>query len=145
MTGGLFRRVDYGLQYGLVFDYLNEDWYFQGDSTQLRGEVSWRSEGCHVYGFQYMAGTNDDTSTTFISDGAGNVITDTIAFEPTDQYRFFYRRLLNQSGSWDTFAGWTDRDDGLIGTNLSLPLRRLLLLSAGATYLIPNDEDSRIR
>lgn len=143
VTGGLFRKVDYGLQYGLVFDYLNEDWYFQGDSTQLRGEVSWRTAGCHVFGIQYMGGTGSDTSTTSIDDGAGNVITGTIGFEPTDQYRLFHRRLLNQSGFWDTFGGWTDNDDGLVGTNVSLPLRRLLLLSAGATYLIPNEGDAR--
>lgn len=90
-----------------------------------------------------MAGTGGDSSTTFIEDGAGNLITGTIAFEPTDQYRLFYRRLLNQSGSWDMFGGWTDNDDGLLGTNISLPLRRLLLLSAGATYLIPQEGDAR--
>jgi len=27
VTGGFFRRVDYGLQMGLVVDYLNDDWY----------------------------------------------------------------------------------------------------------------------
>ncbi len=139
VTAGLFRQVDYGLQYGLVVDYLNQDWYFQGDSVQLRGELSWRNATCHIWGFQFMAGLEDDNSTTFVDDGAGNQITSTITFEPTDQYRVFYRRLLNQSGHWNAFAGWTDNDDGLLGMDMSLPMRRNLLLSTGVTYLIPHE------
>jgi len=139
VTGGLFRRVDYGLQYGLVVDYLNDDWYFQGDLVQLRGELSWRGEGCHVCGFQFMAGTNDDSSTTTVRDDNGVAFNSSVDFEATDQYRFFYRRLLQHSGQWDAFAGWTDNDDGLLGTSLNLPLRRKLVLSTGATYLIPNE------
>lgn len=143
VTAGLFRRVDYGLQYGLVVDYLNEDWYYQGDLTQLRGELSWRGKGCHVCGFQFMAGTGDDTSTTHIDDGAGNAFIDTVAFGPTDQYRLFYRRLLKQNGSFDAFAGWTDNDDGLIGSSWNLPIQRCLVLSAGTTYLIPGEGGRR--
>ncbi len=105
VTGGLFRRVDYGLQYGVVVDYMNDDWYFQGNLVQLRGELSWRTEGCHVYGFQYHAGVRDDSLTTFVRDGAGGTFNSTVNFEPTDQYRFFYRRLLKQSGQWDSFGG----------------------------------------
>lgn len=142
VTGGLFRRVDYGLQYGMVVDYLNDDWYFQGDLVQLRGELSWRGQGCHVCGVQFMAGVNDDTSTTTVRDGAGGIFNATVDFEPTDQYRIFYRRLLKHRGQWDAFAGWTDNDDGLLGASLNLPLRRNLALSTGATYLIPNEGTS---
>lgn len=89
-----------------------------------------------------MGGVNDDTSTTLVRNNAGALTTSVIAFEPTDQYRFFYRRLLNQSGYWSAFGGWTDRDDGLLGADLNLPLRRCLALSTGATYLIPNQGKS---
>ncbi|MCG8649635.1 MAG: hypothetical protein MI861_07370, partial [Pirellulales bacterium] len=142
LTYGFFRRVDYGLQYGLVLDYLNDDWYFQGDLIQLRGELSWKTRGCHAFGFNYMLALDNDTSDTVVRDGTGNVFGSTISFEATDQYRFFYRRLLNSSGSWDAFAGFTDNDDGLIGTNMNLPLRRNLVLSTGATFLIPREGDS---
>jgi hypothetical protein len=142
VTGGLFRRVDYGLQYGAVIDYLNDDWYFQGDLLQVRSELSWRADGCHVWGFQYHAGLDDQTSDTSVRDGAGGTIVGTVDFEATTQYRFFYRRLLNQSGQWDSFAGWTDRDDGILGSHLNLPLRRNVVLSTGATYLIPKEGSS---
>ncbi len=139
LTYGLFRRVDYGLQYGVALDYLNDDWYFQGNLTQLRSELSWRSHGCHVFGFQSMASLGSDTSGTTVNDGTGNLISSTITFQATDQYRFFYRRLLASAGTWDAFAGWTDNDDGLLGANMNLPLRRCLMLQTGATYLIPQE------
>lgn len=142
VTGGLFRRVDYGLQYGAVVDYLSDDWYFQGDLIQLRGELSWRSADCHVGGFQFMAGLNDDSSITSVRDDSGAGFNATVAFEPTDQYRLFYRRLLKHSGQWEAFAGWTDNDDALLGASLVLPLRQKLALSTGATYLIPNEGDN---
>ncbi|MGI9474272.1 MAG: DUF6666 family protein, partial [Rubripirellula sp.] len=82
VTGGVFRRVDYGLQGGLVLDYLNQDWYFQGRSVQLRGEVSWRTEACNTFGFQFMAGVRDENSSTTVDDGAGNTIVSSITFEP---------------------------------------------------------------
>lgn len=143
LTGGLFRKVDYGLQYGLVFDYLNQDWFFQGDSIQLRGELSWRHDACHVCGFRFMSGLRNESSNTIFRDGDGNLQASVTLFEPTDQYRLFYRRLLARGGECTAFAGWTDRDDGLLGTNLSVPLRPHLLLAAGATYLIPNEGTSR--
>jgi hypothetical protein len=142
LTGGVFRKVDCGMQYGLVVDYLNDDWYFQGDSVQLRGEFSWRNAAYYTWGFQFMAGLSDETSTTSVIDGSGNLVSSSIDFEPTDQYRLFYRRLLKQSGQWSAFAGWTDRDDGLLGADLSLPLRRCLVLSTSTTYLIPREGSS---
>lgn len=141
VTAALFRRVDYGLQYGLAFDYLNDDWWFQGDLTQLRGELSWKTKDCHSFGFQFMSGLGSDSSETFVRNNSGASIRSSIEFEPTDQYRLFYRRLLAGSGDWSAFAGWTDNDDGLLGASLNLPLRRRLMLSTGATFLIPREGD----
>lgn len=139
LTGGLFRRVDYGFQYGVVVDYLNDDWYFQGDLTQIRGELSWNTGRCHTFGYQFAAGTGGDTSDTVVRDGAGGIVNGTVRFEPTDQNRLFYRRTLNGSGSWSGFAGWSDSDDGILGASLNLPLRQNLVLQTGATYLIANE------
>lgn len=142
VTGGLFRRVDYGLQYGFVIDYLNDDWWFQSDLTQIRGELSWKTEGCDVFGLQFMAGLGSDSSSTIVRQADGTSLASTIDFEPTDQYRLFYRRLLKHSGQWEAFAGWTDNDDGLLGASLSMPLRQKLVLATGATFLIPREGDS---
>ncbi|WP_145172043.1 DUF6666 family protein [Rubripirellula lacrimiformis] len=139
LTGGFFRQVDYGLQYGVVFDYLNDDWWFQGNMTQLRGELSWKTNDCHTFGFQFMSGLDGDSSDGIVRNTAGNIVRTTVNFDPTDQYRFFYRRLLPGTGDWTAFAGWTDDSDGILGATLNLPLRQKLVLSTGATFLIPDD------
>ncbi len=137
LTAGLFRRVDYGLQLGLAVDYLNDDWYYQVDLAQLRGEISWNTGGVITYGFQYMVGVDDDVSDTVVRDLSGNIVRSTDFFEATDQYRFMLKRKINRCGSYTGFVGWTDDDDGLVGSLLEMPLNHCLLMNSGATYLIP--------
>ncbi len=139
LTGGFFRRVDFGLQLGLVVDYLHDEWYFQTDLAQLRGECSWNTGGVLTYGFQYMVGVNSNQSRTSVRDLNGNTVVSMDDFEATDQYRIFLRRKLNGCGSYSGFAGWTEGDDGLIGSLFDIPLNRTLLLNTGATYLIPRE------
>lgn len=138
LTGGLFRRVDFGLQYGLVVDYLSDDWFYQADLVQLRGEFSWNNGCQNTWGFQYMVGTSGSTATTTASDLGGNVVQTSVRFEATDQYRFFLRREFKCNSSCSGFAGWTKNDDGLIGSSLDLALCRQASLNCGATYLIPS-------
>lgn len=142
LTYGWFRRVDYGMQYGLVLDYLSDDWYYQANLLQLRGELSWKTRGCDVFGFQFMTSVRDDTSNTLVRDQTGSLLSSVISFESTDQYRFFYRRMLPRNGDWDVFAGWTDGDDGVIGSTFTLPLANKVALRGGTTYLVPSEGDS---
>ncbi len=138
VTGGLFRRVDFGLQYGLVVDYLNDDWWFQNDLVQLRGELSW-NDGCtHEFGYQFMAGVEDSTSATTVFNAAGTRINGTVSFEPTDQHRFFFRANTGGGGHYYAFVGGTDSSDGLLGGGLVTAPRRGFAFQAGTTYLIPN-------
>ena len=139
VTGGFFRRVDYGLQYGVVVDYLNEDWYFQADLTQLRGELSWRTRRCDEFGFQFMTDLGGEQSATLLRDVTGNRIRSTASFEATDQYRFFYRWRLRDEGSWSVFGGWSEDKHGLLGTQIDLPLMQQVALQTGFTYLVPDD------
>lgn len=141
LTFGLFRRVDYGLQYGLAIDYLNEDWYYQGDLTQLRGEISWNSNNCHVFGFQFMSGISDETSSSTVLDATGNLLQSTVDFEPVDQYRAFYRRLLACGGDWEAFLGGTDNSDTILGALVNMPLSGQVVMNSGVTYVIPNEDE----
>ena len=139
VTAGVFRRVDYGVQYGLVLDYLNQDWYLQSNSLQLRGELSWRTRDCDTYGFQFMAGVREETISATIIDPSGSPLSDDLDIKPTDQFRFFYRRPLARNGEYDLMVGWTDNQDGLLGASFNLPLTHHCSLSSGATYLIPHE------
>lgn len=142
LTLGLFRRVDYGLQMGLAIDYLNEDWYYQADLAQLRGELSWNTGGAMTYGFEFMAGVDDDSSTASIVDDNGSVVASTVRFEATDQYRLFFRRRLPRNGQLKSFVGWTDNDDGILGFLTDTTITNKLLLNTGVTYLVPNEGDA---
>jgi hypothetical protein len=139
VTGGFFRRVDFGLQYGLVADYLRDDWYFRTDLLQLRGELSWNTGRSHEFGFQFMAGTDSDTSSTVVRDALGAVVQSQLSLEATDQYRAFYRRNIRGAGYWSAFVGGTNQQDTVMGASVSVPLQARVLLAAGATYLDPNE------
>ncbi len=141
LTSGLYRRVDYGLQFGVVVDYLYDDWYFRGDLMQLRGELSWVMRNSQVLGFKFASAVDDDVATTSVVDAAGSIVRNQIAFESITQYRLFYRQPLARRGQLEAFAGWTDQEDGLLGMELDLPIHGSLLWNTSATYLIP-DEDA---
>lgn len=142
VTGGFFRRVDYGLQMGVVYDYLNDDWYYHTDVTQLRGEVSWKFAGCHEAGYRFMTGAGDSSSDTTLIDADGDFVNGTIGLQATDQHRFFYRRELGGDGLIDAFIGTTDEEDTLFGTSIDTPLRGRLGLRTGFAYLNPSGAES---
>src|SRR5262249_4616006 len=62
LTAGMFRRVDWGLQGGLVVDYFHDEWDYSADLLQLRGELSCLYCGCNEVGFWFTAGVNDSTN-----------------------------------------------------------------------------------
>ncbi|MBC8356857.1 MAG: hypothetical protein H8E66_33205 [Planctomycetes bacterium] len=136
LTGGLFRRVDWGLQGGLVFDYLSDDWYANTSLAQLRGELSWVFPCLHELGFWFSASTEEDTQLSTFSNGAAAV---TETFEPTNLYAFFYRHHFDglEGANSRLYAGWTGDSDGLIGADLHLPLSCDWALQGGFAYLVP--------
>ncbi|MEL6107374.1 MAG: DUF6666 family protein [Planctomycetota bacterium] len=142
VTSGLFRRVDYGFQFGVVVDHLYDDWYFSGNVTQLRGELSWVTKGSGTFGFLWSAGVDDDTSTTSVLDDTGAIASTQLSFEAINQYNFFYRGRLAQCGSWEAFIGGSDNDETILGMNLDLPVHDYLMLNTSVNYLVPDDEIS---
>lgn len=139
LTSGLFRRVDYGFQPGVVVDYLYEDWYYRSNLVQIRGEMGWVRPNADVFGFKFAAGISDDSATTTVTDASGATVQNNIRFKTLNQYRLFYRAKVGCDGSCEGFAGWTDNDDGLLGMNVDLPLKSNLSWNTSATYLIPNE------
>jgi hypothetical protein len=138
LTGGLFRRVDWGLQGGLVFDYLSEDWYANYDVVQLRGEISWVFPCQHELGFWFNTGTSTDTNTATFSGGQAAAVE---TWEPTDIYAFYYRRRFeSMPGTYArVFAGFSGQSDGLVGGDVDLQLGPNFALRTGFTYLVPNE------
>lgn len=142
ITGGLFRRVDYGLQFGAVLDYLNDDWYYHTDLLQLRGELSWKLSPRHNFGFHWMAGLNDDTVSTMVTDPAGDVFHGTRTVGASDQFRAFYRYGFGSTGQWTSYLGGTDDDHFLIGSDIDVPLKGGLSMKVGSTYFAPSGDST---
>ena len=133
LTAGLFRRVDVGLQGGVVLDYLTESWYDANiDMTNVRGEISWVVGGTHDFGFWFSTGTRSSNA------GDDDEVERWVA---TDLYAFFYRLQFGgcRDGDARLFAGWTGNSDGLIGVDIRLPLAPDWALESNFTYLIPNE------
>ncbi len=143
LTAGFFRRVDWGLQCGLVFDYLHDEWDYELDLGQLRGELGWRYCGCHELGFRFSVGVNDD-------DGEFNVIANDEQevvirqidghVEVNDLFAFYYRRQFACGGEGRLFGGFTDNHQGLVGGDARVPLNACWSLAADFLYVVPTDD-----
>ncbi len=136
-TAGLFRRVDYGVQGGLVVDYLHDDWLPVVDLGQLRGELGFAFSPCHDAGFRFTSSLNTDHASARL---AGATTPTAVSLTTLDTYRFFYRCGLGDEGraSAELNAGFTDDRDALLGLSLTAPLHGCVGLSATTTYLLPH-------
>ncbi len=141
LTGGLFRRVDYGFQGGLVVDYLHDDWFYQADLLQLRGELSFLLTPCHDLGFRFTSNEQTESVQAFLGTGPSPVTVDIATLET---YRFFYRYLFGDCGRGQAEfnIGFTEDRDTMLGTQISTPLQGQLGLQTTATYMIPRETAS---
>jgi hypothetical protein len=139
VTGGIYRRVDWGLQGGLVIDYLNDEWYADHQLIQLRGELSWVFQNCFEFGFNFAGGTK-----TSQSDAIYNAVSPDQLYSETrealDTYRFFARQRLQRGGEGRIYAGWTEDGDGLVGADVTLPISCDWGVRGAFTYVSPKDD-----
>jgi len=126
LTSGVFRRVDCGLQMGVVMDYLRDEWVTNVDIVQIRGELSWVYPCRHEWGFTFATNAQAD-----------------LGWYSEDTYTFFYRRRFDECGGGEgrLFGGWTGTSDGLLGGDIHLPISDRWALDAAFTYLIPGEND----
>ena len=138
VTAGLSRRVDYGLQGGVAFDLLQEDWYLEGTFGQLRAEVSWKGMYQNEIGFRLTIDMEEETGLGPIINGFVPGLGNTFqTFVPLEQYRIFYRRDLMQSnGVLDVYAGFSGNSQGLVGTDLTMNLTETLAIESSFVLLI---------
>jgi len=135
LTGGMFRRADWGLQGGVVIDYLKDQWYFDNELVQLRGEVSWINPCAHEFGVRFTTNVQDSVSTSTVD--RVDLVEE---WETTDLYTFFYRRSFEDCGATGSlFVGFSGNSDAVIGANADVPLSDRWALRTGFTYLIPEE------
>ncbi|MEQ8791650.1 MAG: hypothetical protein RIC55_35635 [Pirellulaceae bacterium] len=140
VTAGLFRRVDWGLQFGAVADYLREDWYSEMNISQLRAEVSYVFPVSHELGFRLAQSMNSQMNlATFNMNGAP--ITRQETWEALDTYSFFYRfrSQMFPAARGECRIGLSNESHTLLGANSVMPLGPWVALQSEFTYLIPQN------
>ncbi len=133
ITFGLFRRVDYGLQFGAVADILNESFVTDLDVVQIRAELSWVWAGGSNFGFRWTEGVQDDQN--FL----GGVFQPQLSSQAIDTYRLFYRQACGYNGFFEFYYGRSDEQHNIYGADLELPVGPRTALYAGFNYLQPDD------
>ena len=101
MTGGLFYRPtrECGWQGGIVWDYLDDEFYDSVKVGQIRGNLSYVIDWSEV-GFEFAAGVHSDTTSTIPFDtGIGTI------YRPVDLYTLYYGRRLCNGGEFKIYAG----------------------------------------
>ncbi len=135
VTAGIFRRVDYGLQLGVVGDFMHEEWFAETELSQIRGDIGWVYPGGNTLGFRFASGTDDDTTNGIIN----GVAFDNLFAEVIDNYRFYYRMMAASGGHCDAYVGWSDADHAVFGLDFDLPVHRCWGMQSGFTYFLPED------
>ncbi|MGY8769113.1 MAG: DUF6666 family protein [Pirellulales bacterium] len=147
LTAGVFRRVDWGWQGGIVFDYLKEDWYYNTEVTQVRGEISWVNQCNNEFGFWFALSDQSDNITgtiTLPGASASTNIDETVKSESI--YALFWRRQLDEcGGEFRVSAGWTDNKKGLLGADLHIPISRCFAIDSEFTFLLPDSQTGSTR
>jgi hypothetical protein len=132
LTTGLFTRAfeGRGLQGGVAWDYLSDDWYDDVEVAQLRGEISYVF-GAWELGF-WGTGNVKDTDGIF-----GRRNRDAITADSTDIYAAFYRLYFGDANELKIWGGGTGSQEGILGTYIRAPMNRSLALEGAFTYLMP--------
>jgi hypothetical protein len=120
-TVGGFRRVDWGFQWGLVVDYMHDDWYYQVNLHQLRGEMSWKMPEGGEVGFTFTNGLGTDLANSVVLTN-GIPATTAETWVVNDMYTFFARHTFQSGFEGRIFAGFTGDSDGILGGNFDMPV-----------------------
>jgi len=135
ITTGLYRRVDYGLQFGVVADILHEEWFTESDLVQIRADIGWVYQGGHTFGFRYATGVQDE-----FTEGSFNGDQFFDFFQTTDDnYRFYYRHLAPWGGWGEAFVGWAEASQTIIGVDVDLPVTDRISFQSGFTAYLNDD------
>ena len=126
VTAGIFRRVNTGLQFGVVWDLLSDDLGTNIDLQQIRSEFSLKSPRGHEIGFWSAASTNSSMS--------GGV-----TYETVNQYAAFYRRNFGNSCEARFWGGGTDDSEAIVGAEFSAPLSDRWSVRSAFNYLITDN------
>ncbi len=124
ITAGIFRPRCVGLNWGVVFDYLNDNYYIDADLRQIRSETSWRFPNGSEVGYWGAYGVSKDRSLE-------------LQLQPTDLFAFYYRRHFQGGGDGRIWGGFSGHGDGVFGADIRVPIGHGWALENSINYLAP--------
>lgn len=147
-TWGFFRRVDCGLQGGIVIDHLRDEWYYDFNLTQLRGEFSVLHDCYHEFGIFFHTGLDRDTWELDVP----NYDDEEFRVEATDLFAVFYRHHFDDCGYsymrayvglTDSRSFWDDDDrnsSAILGGDLHMGISDRWAIETGFTFIPSGSE-----
>jgi hypothetical protein len=134
VTAGIFRRaLCGGLQGGVAYDYLHDNYYVQYDLQQIRSDISWVFPCCEI-GYYGAYG---------VSTARPAGLNEKLA--PTDMFTVYVRHQFENGGEGRIWGGATGNGDGILGGELWIPLGRGFALENRVNFLIPNSTPTSVR
>jgi hypothetical protein len=132
-TGGIFRRaICGGLQGGVVFDFVHDNYYDKADLRQIRSESALVFDhGVSEIGYWGAYGINRERFV--IPTDPDNFV----FLQPNDIFAGFYRRHFSGGGQGRLWAGATGAGQGIIGGEATVPLGTSWALENNFVYVIP--------
>jgi hypothetical protein len=131
ITAGIFRRVRSGVQFGVAWDYMQDDFLADADFSQLRYEGSLKGQSGLEFGFWGASSMTDST-------------VNGIAYETVDQYCGFVRWQFREGGAARFWGGATGDGEGLFGAEFIAPLNNRWSVNSGFNYLITDAANGEI-
>ena len=128
VTAGFFRRVNTGIQGGVVWDLLRDDLDRETDVHQIRYELSLKSPQGREIG---IFGTSSTNTVTALG----------TSYEAVDQYALFMRWAFGNGYESRLWGGGTGNSEGLFGGEFFAPLNDRWTVQTGFNYLITDLPD----
>jgi len=137
ITTGIFHRPLHSpFQWGVVFDWVDDDYYVDMTMSQVRAELSLLGPLGNEVGFWGAFATGDGEDTLVQDD-----FTNLVKWEPNDIYTFFYRRRFPCTpAELRIWGGFTGNSDGIFGGDFRIPVTDWLALNGGGNYLASEEE-----
>lgn len=144
-TAGLFQRTDWGLSWGLAFDYLAEHYYQGIDLGQGRGQVGYALGGDDELGLWGTVGAWTE---------GGAVGDKAFQLKPITQGNLYWRHIWPNEAVTRMWIGVAEEhgrfvyllpdrppihDPVVFGADIYLPLTDRLALFGEANFITPND------
>ena len=139
LTAGLFRRFRHatGMQWGVVYDYLSDNYYVDATLSQIRAEISIRGPKRIEIGVWTATNVGDDSFV--LPNLNGQAATSFVTWETTDQYNLFLRHTTCDGNEMRIWGGVTGDSDGIVGADFRMPFNDQFAIAGVFNYLIPSE------